>query len=424
MAMLQAVDGVLRLTAAEECSAQIDPWIEYNSSLWMLCISPYTSSKLQALVMSLLQLHHTFQATIYQYTVHINPELSYVVQPLSSAINNLATSEAVDFPMGREQSNNWLIRVMHTQAELIETDLRCHHWVWIDQDVEKIIQLYVRLTGLFHQLAISLRGCEPSMEERVYLSLRELTTETPDKEYPPASRDDGPAMMTPPQEDVIAPLNTHISDEKPLQPVLQGEKLTQELLSSKDLSADQIFQALVHRGCQDLTSAIDTSSFTPGVVAGGNFGDIWKGKLNNETEVAIKVWRLSWLAADSHKSLKRLTREIYNWSKAKHVNIHQLLGVMMFQGRVGMVSRWIPNGNLQEYLLRNKGADRYQLCAQVSKGVQYLHANGMVHGDLKATNILVSSDGVAMLTDFDHSIISDCSLVFSVTTQNGGGTLR
>ncbi|CAE6455991.1 unnamed protein product [Rhizoctonia solani] len=96
----------------------------------------------------------------------------------------------------------------------------------------------------------------------------------------------------------------------------------------------------------------------------------------------------------------------------------------MFQGRVGMVSKWMPNGNLQEYLLENKSADKNQLCEQVCKGVQYLHTKGMIHGDLKATNILVSSDGSAKLTDFDHSIISNCSLVFSATTQNGGGTLR
>jgi serine/threonine protein kinase len=38
-------------------------------------------------------------------------------------------------------------------------------------------------------------------------------------------------------------------------------------------------------------------------------------------------------------------------------------------------------------------------------------------------NILVSEDGVAKLSDFGHSILSGCSLLFSQSTP-GGGTLR
>ncbi|EUC56081.1 tyrosine kinase domain protein, partial [Rhizoctonia solani AG-3 Rhs1AP] len=213
---------------------------------------------------------------------------------------------------------------------------------------------------------------------------------------------------TPQKEDLTpGPPNAHIAMMESTRLSVRLEKETEQVLSSKDLQ----IKCFKHY-------------YSLGVVAGGNFGDIWQGKLSDGTDVAIKVWQLSSLKGDNHKILKRLTREIYNWSKFKHENIHQLLGVIMFQGRVGMVSKWMANGNLQEYLLEKKNADKYRLCTQVSKGVQYLHANNMIHGDLKATNILVSSDGTAMLTDFDHSIISNCSLVFSATTQNGGGTLR
>ncbi|KAG8727476.1 hypothetical protein FRC11_013082, partial [Ceratobasidium sp. 423] len=149
--------------------------------------------------------------------------------------------------------------------------------------------------------------------------------------------------------------------EPPQLSVEVNDEITGRILQSKDMSADQIFKHLVKRGCRDLTSAIDANHFSSEVVACGNFGDIWRGKLNDGTEVAIKVWRLTWLTTDKQKSLKRLMRELYNWSKAKHVNIHQLLGVIMFQGRVGMVSRWMPNGNLQEYLSENPTVGRYQL---------------------------------------------------------------
>lgn len=54
-------------------------------------------------------------------------------------------------------------------------------------------------------------------------------------------------------------------------------------------------------------------------------------------------------------------REIYIWSKAKHENVHELLGIIMFQGRLGMVSPWMENGNLQEYIQKQPDVDRYKL---------------------------------------------------------------
>ncbi|KAF8593578.1 kinase-like protein [Ceratobasidium sp. AG-I] len=97
---------------------------------------------------------------------------------------------------------------------------------------------------------------------------------------------------------------------------------------------------------------------------------------------------------------------------------------MIFQDHLGMVSMWMENGNLRDYIQENPSVNRYQLCGQVAAGVSYLHAINMVHGDIKALNILVSEDGVAQLSDFDHSILSGSTLAFSATTNLGGGTLR
>ena len=53
--------------------------------------------------------------------------------------------------------------------------------------------------------------------------------------------------------------------------------------------------------------------------------------------------------------------EVYNWSKAKHENVQELLGVVMIQGRLGMVSPWMPCVNLREYVLEHPDVDRYAL---------------------------------------------------------------
>ncbi|CAE6462494.1 unnamed protein product [Rhizoctonia solani] len=162
----------------------------------------------------------------------------------------------------------------------------------------------------------------------------------------------------------------------------------------------------------------------PRRVAEGGFGDVWRGRLTDGTSVAIKVLRYSLVRSDESKDIKRAMREIYNWSKLEHKHVHKLLGVTMFQERLGMVSVWMEHGTLKQYLDQHTNIDRHKLCFQIAEGVTYLHSVDMVHGDLKASNILVSSDGTLKLTDFDYSIISDCSVVFSATTRGGGGTLR
>lgn len=54
-------------------------------------------------------------------------------------------------------------------------------------------------------------------------------------------------------------------------------------------------------------------------------------------------------------------RELYMWSKLKHPNIQNLIGVIMFQERFGMVSLWMEHGNLQDYLRTHHDVNRYQL---------------------------------------------------------------
>ncbi|CAE6514670.1 unnamed protein product [Rhizoctonia solani] len=90
-----------------------------------------------------------------------------------------------------------------------------------------------------------------------------------------------------------------------------------------------------------------------------------------------------------------------------------------------MVSEWMENGNLHEYLRKQPSADRYQLCVHVASGLEYMHSCSTIHGDLKAVNVLVSSDGIARLSDFDFSVISEVSsLMFSETSNSRLGSLR
>ncbi|KAF8753809.1 kinase-like protein [Rhizoctonia solani] len=160
-------------------------------------------------------------------------------------------------------------------------------------------------------------------------------------------------------------------------------------------------------------------------MTGGGFGDIWKGELQDGTIIAIKTWRSSVIEQFDYKTLKRAAREVHFWSRMRHTNVHELMGVVIFKDRfIGMVSEWMENGNIYEYTRRNPQINRFQMCAQVASGLDYMHKIDAVHGDLKGLNVLVSSDGVAKLADFGLSTMAESSLEFSETSSSQAGSIR
>ncbi|KAG8684980.1 hypothetical protein FRC11_011326, partial [Ceratobasidium sp. 423] len=59
-------------------------------------------------------------------------------------------------------------------------------------------------------------------------------------------------------------------------------------------------------------------------------------------------------------------------------------------------------------------------CKQICNGVAYLHEIGIVHGDLKGGNILISSGGIAVVADFGGSRLENRSLEFTQSTSKSG----
>ncbi|CAE7145067.1 unnamed protein product, partial [Rhizoctonia solani] len=179
---------------------------------------------------------------------------------------------------------------------------------------------------------------------------------------------------------------------------------------TNQMYTQQLFECLRNTGCVDLSSQMDSRQETVINVSGGSFGDIWQGNLNSGTTVAIKVWRPNLLKHCDHTTLKRVAQELFELSRMDHPNVHRLHGVMMLRDQyLGMVSEWMKNGNIYEHLMKRPDANRYQLCAQIASGLDYMHSCGKVHGDLKGVNVLVSSDGIARISHLDSSVMSQIS---------------
>ncbi|CAE6399575.1 unnamed protein product [Rhizoctonia solani] len=189
-------------------------------------------------------------------------------------------------------------------------------------------------------------------------------------------------------------------------------------LVGRNTSIHQIFALLLRHGCVNLTSQMDPEHGISQMPVGtGGFSDIRTGRLRNKTKVAIKTLRAAPSGLPHDKLLKHSTREIELWSRMKHENIHKLLGIIMLESHsVGMVSEWMDNGSLNIYMLKHPEFDQYKMCIQIASGLAYMHKCNVIHGDLKTMNVLVSSEGVAQLTDFGISKTPPANIAFSTTT--------
>ncbi|KAG8794234.1 hypothetical protein FRC12_000086 [Ceratobasidium sp. 428] len=194
---------------------------------------------------------------------------------------------------------------------------------------------------------------------------------------------------------------------------------------SSDMSIPDIITSLGQHGCCNLSQQLDISSCSTRPISRGGFSDIYFGRLYNGTPVAIKtIFVLSDDQEQEHKHLKRTARELHTWSKCSHPNVASLLGLAEFREQIAMVSVWMENGDLRSYVNKYPNVDRVKLCAQIADGLAYLHSTGIIHGDLKGPNVLISKDGVATLIDFGNAVLGESTLQFTDTGTNQKISIR
>ncbi|KAG9094799.1 hypothetical protein FS749_011794 [Ceratobasidium sp. UAMH 11750] len=129
-------------------------------------------------------------------------------------------------------------------------------------------------------------------------------------------------------------------------------------------SLSDIISVLIDHGCTDITLSLDPNHFSEYPTHGGGFGDIYSGRTTTGTKVAVKCARYGVQDDKQHKILKLVAREIHTWSKCKHENVLELYGLAQHRGQLAMVSPWMENGSLPEYIAKNPGVDRLDLVRQ------------------------------------------------------------
>ncbi|KAG8748759.1 hypothetical protein FRC11_011940, partial [Ceratobasidium sp. 423] len=202
---------------------------------------------------------------------------------------------------------------------------------------------------------------------------------------------------------------SHQPDDPNASSLIAGDQVTSDPESQK--MAREIVRRLALHGCENLTDHLHGNSFSQFPLFRGGFGDVYRGSLLGSLRVSIKTPHISLnILEENPEYIKDVAREIHTWSKCDHPHVFHFLGLAVFRGQVGMVAPWMECGSLPSYLRKTMSVDRCKLSTEVCEGVAYLHEIGIVHGDLKGENVLISSEGAAVVSDFGGSLLKNRSL--------------
>ncbi len=148
-----------------------------------------------------------------------------------------------------------------------------------------------------------------------------------------------------------------------------------------------------------------------GLIASGGMGDVYAATHARYPQgVALKVLHEA-LHADAGWRL-RFNEEGLVGEVLKHPHVLSASALVEHEGRIALVLDLVPGGQTVEKIIsRDYGTGLPAVAAMrlfmaIVQGVEYLHARGIIHGDLKPDNVLIDGDvrdpssWVPKVTDF------------------------
>lgn len=147
----------------------------------------------------------------------------------------------------------------------------------------------------------------------------------------------------------------------------------------------------------------------------GSFGTVYKA-MHNETKqiVAIKqIGRSIWLSRpffglsspdleDSDDDISEIQQEIASLAQCDSEYVTRYYGSFVVAYKLWIVMEYLAGGSCLDLLKPGVFSEAHiaVICRELLLGLDYLHAEGTIHRDIKAANVLLSSSGKVKLADF------------------------
>jgi len=132
----------------------------------------------------------------------------------------------------------------------------------------------------------------------------------------------------------------------------------------------------------------------------GAYGEVFRAfDPGLHREVALKLWH----PTDQPRVIEQILGEARALARVNHPNVVAIYGADVHEGRVGMWTELVDGATLEQ-LLTGFGPCTWREAAlygiEVCRALAAVHAQGLVHRDVKAANVMRARGGRVVLMDF------------------------
>ncbi|XP_071726801.1 probable receptor-like protein kinase At5g38990 [Rutidosis leptorrhynchoides] len=183
-----------------------------------------------------------------------------------------------------------------------------------------------------------------------------------------------------------------------------------------------------HFSLEEIQSA--TKDFSDELVIGkGGFGKVYKGQISGEESGPVLA--IKRLDCESNQGADESEAEIVMLSKLRHYHLVSLIGYCDDNKEMILVYEYMPNGTLFDQLHKDdtplSWVQRLKIALGAARGLDYLHTgvgtqHGVIHRDVKSSNILLDGNWAAMISDFGLSKIGPTNQPISYVDASVKGT--
>ncbi len=134
----------------------------------------------------------------------------------------------------------------------------------------------------------------------------------------------------------------------------------------------------------------------------GGMGTVWLC-LDETLHRDVAVKQVGLLPGESVTDSARAFREARSSAGLSHHHVVTVYDVVEETGHIWLVMEHVPGRSLSQIIKQDGPLDPAvvaEVGAQVADGLSALHADGVMHRDIKPGNVLIREDGVAKISDF------------------------